>query len=83
MQIAFLVHHHFHLVFHQHGKRVKTKSQKVFGADSYLCRGYRGKSGGEGLKFLYISKCVHHSLYRKLELIAMKKLEKFDFIVHL
>ena len=27
------------------GKRVKTKSQNVFGANSYVCRGYRGKTG--------------------------------------
>ena len=25
-------------------KRVKTKGQKVFGANSYICRSYRGKS---------------------------------------
>ena len=27
----------------QCGKRVKTKSQKVFGANSYVCRSYWGK----------------------------------------
>ena len=26
---------------------VKTKSQKVFGANSYVCRSYRGKTGRE------------------------------------
>ena len=26
-------------------KRLKTKSQKVLGANSYVCRGYRGKTG--------------------------------------
>ena len=26
-------------------KRVKTKSQKVFGPNSYICRNYRGKTG--------------------------------------
>ena len=31
-------------ILHQCGKRVKTKSQKVFGADSYICRCYRGKT---------------------------------------
>ena len=30
---------------HQYGKRVKIKSQKVFGATSYVCRSYRGKTG--------------------------------------
>ena len=27
------------------GKRVKTKSQKVLEANSYVCRSYRGKTG--------------------------------------
>ena len=30
------------------GKRVKTKSQKVLGANSYVCRSYRGKTGMGG-----------------------------------
>ena len=30
---------------HQFGKRVKAKSQKVLGANSYVCRNYRGKTG--------------------------------------
>ena len=30
------------------GKRVKTKSQKVLGAKSYVCRSYRGKTGRGG-----------------------------------
>ena len=29
------------------GKRVKTKSQKVLGNNSYICRIYRGKTGRE------------------------------------
>ena len=32
-------------VLHQYGKRVKTKSQKVFGTNSYVCKSYRGKTG--------------------------------------
>ena len=32
-------------ILHQCGKRVKTKSQKVLGANSYICRSYRGKTG--------------------------------------
>ena len=32
-------------LLHHCGKRVKTKSQKVFGANSYVCRSYRGKTG--------------------------------------
>ena len=34
---------------YQCGKWVKTKSQKVFGANSYVCRNCRGKTGSEGL----------------------------------
>ena len=30
---------------HQCGKRVNTKRQKVLGANSYVCRSYRGKTG--------------------------------------
>ena len=30
---------------HQCGKSVKTKSQKVLGRNSYVCRSYRGKIG--------------------------------------
>ena len=32
-------------ILHQRGKRVKTKSQKVLRANSYICRSYRGKTG--------------------------------------
>ena len=31
-------------VLHQCKKRVKTKIQKVLGANSYVCRSYRGKT---------------------------------------
>ena len=30
-------------ISYQCGKRIKTKIQKVFWADSYVCRSYRGK----------------------------------------
>ena len=33
-------------VLRQCGKRVKNKSQKVLGVNSYVCRSYRGKTGG-------------------------------------
>ena len=29
----------------KYGKRIKTKSQKVLGANCYVCRSYRGKTG--------------------------------------
>ena len=32
-------------IVHWCGKDVKSKSQKVFGANSYVCRSYRGKTG--------------------------------------
>ena len=31
-------------ILHQCGERVKTKRQKVFGANSYVCRSCRGKT---------------------------------------
>ena len=36
-------------ILHQCGKRVKTKSQKVLGPNSYVCRSHRGKTGRGGL----------------------------------
>ena len=35
-------------ILHQCGKRVKTKSQNVLWATSYVCRNYMGKTGGGG-----------------------------------
>ena len=32
-------------ILHQSVKRVKNKNQKVLGANSYVCRGYSGKTG--------------------------------------
>ena len=32
-------------ILHQCGKKVKSKSQKVCGANSYVCRSYREKTG--------------------------------------
>ena len=36
-------------ILHQYGKRVKTKNQKDLGANSFICRSYRGKTGSGGL----------------------------------
>ena len=36
-------------ILHQCGKRVNTKSQKVFGANFYICRSYREKNWQGGL----------------------------------
>ena len=36
-------------MLHQCGKRVKNKSQKVLGGNSYVCRSYREKTGKWGL----------------------------------
>ena len=35
-------------ILHQFGKRVKTKSQKFLGTNSYVCRSYRKKTGRGG-----------------------------------
>ena len=43
-------------MLHQCGKTVKTVSQKVLGANSYVCRSYKGKIGkGEGGVFAIFS----------------------------
>ena len=34
-------------ILQQYGQRVKTKIQNVLGANSYVCRSYRGKTGRE------------------------------------
>ena len=40
-------------ILHQCGKRVKNTSQKCSGANSYVCRSYRGKTGrGESATLL-------------------------------
>ena len=36
-------------ILQQCDKRVKTKSQKVLGANSSVCRGYRKKTGTVGI----------------------------------
>ena len=38
-------------ILHHCGKRVKTKSQKVFGANSNVCKSYKEKTGREGEAF--------------------------------
>ena len=35
-------------ILHKCGKKVKTKSQKVLGASSYVCRSYRRKTDSGG-----------------------------------
>ena len=32
-------------ILHHSGKRIQTKSHKVLGANSHVCRGYREKTG--------------------------------------
>ena len=36
-------------ILYQSGKRVKTKTHKVLGANSYVCRSYRKKTGKRDL----------------------------------
>ena len=52
---------------HQCGKKVKTKSQKVFGANSYISRSYRRKSGRRDL--------FATPILNKVKLQTMAKLE--------
>ena len=56
-------------ILHQGGKRVKTKSQKVLGANSYVCRSYKGKTesrwrggGSEGV-WLWCINCLSINKY--------------------
>ena len=37
------------VIFHQFGKKFKTQSQKVLGANSYVCRNYRERTKRGGL----------------------------------
>ena len=34
-------------ILHKYGKRVETKGQKILGANSNVCRGYREKLTGD------------------------------------
>ena len=61
-------------ILHQCGQRDKTKSQKVFGTNSYVCRSYRGKTGRGpfcpslswiGLKGFQLPKIVSESVLLK------------------
>ena len=56
MREIIITYHKFtygHEILHQRGKRVITKSQKVFWANLYGCGSCRGKTGmGEGGGFL-------------------------------
>ena len=47
-------------VLHQFGKRVNTKSQKVFEPNSYVCRSYRRKAGREGILNRVNTRVTHH-----------------------
>ena len=37
------------VIFHQFGKKFKTQSEKVLGANSYVCRNYRERTKRGGL----------------------------------
>ena len=49
-------------ILHQWGKSVKTKSQKAFGGNSYVCRSYREKTGRGGFSSSCILNRVNTSL---------------------
>ena len=62
-------------ILHQCGKRVKTKSQKVLGANSNVCRSYRGKTGRGGANITlpphpssWVGLRFQHSLSMKISL---------------
>ena len=74
-------------ILHQSVKRVKTKSRKVLGANSYVCRSYRGKTGilnpsWIGLRLLGSLLQVLNPTYNRL-CIPNFELQKgnFDFLL--
>ena len=62
------------------GKMVKTKSQKVLQAKSYVCRSYRGKTGKGGLLALHpailnrVNFCASLQLEESLTMLNMNPL---------
>ena len=62
-------------IYTSHSKGlIKTKSQKVLGPNSYICRSYRGKTGGGGGLFepefhfeLYTRKVCEMFVYKQTE----------------
>ena len=53
-------------ILHKCGKRVETKSQKVFGASFDIYKSYRGKTGSEAVVFVlffYVKFCFTFILF--------------------
>ena len=64
---------------HQPGKRIKTKSQTVFGANSYVCISYRGKTGrGVGGLLLILNRAKGIRLITRLP-IELSHLREYKF----
>ena len=61
------------------GKRVKTKTQKVFGANSYVCRSYRGTTDRVGCfaPLLPILNRVNKESYDGFVALAEGELQKY------
>ena len=59
-------------ILHQCGKRVKIKSQKVLGPNSYAFRSYRGKTGRAFLPTPILNRVKH---------IRLKSSQKFTFFL--
>ena len=65
-------------ILHQCGKRVKTKSQKVLGANSYICRSYRGKTGRGALGESWIGLKLNWQTFWKYQNLEIWFSENFD-----
>ena len=53
-------------ILHKCGKRVETKSQKMFGANFYVSRSYRGKTGREGFFILLGFRVIFRVIFLKV-----------------
>ena len=78
-------------ILHQCGKTIKTKSQKVLGGNSYICRSYKGKTGrgpfcphpspppssGIGLKDrIYVILVIHILLWNEILMLQNQIMQK-------
>ena len=70
-------------ILHQFGKRVKTKSQKVLVANSYVCRSYRGKTVQKGPPS-WIGLIIYHLFvfFAMQDFDSLPKPKTFALILH-
>ena len=62
-------------ILHQCAKKVKDWSQKILGANSYICRSYRGKSDTGAFAPCWIGLTIRIWLFILLDMIAWNNAE--------